>query len=188
MMPHCKTEGQFELFEDAAPAPSAHAPKIALPFQRSAEIDMRRIGKILGISSATVQRMIEAKLFNSYKIPGGRPRIEYESVVEYCNRLRLEYRITSNPLHKIRGRRYRDEQLLPFPLKDTITFAEVQRMLDCTKETVMRLIEEGRLSAYQVYIGMRGSPWRIQRSSFARYLESLKQPAAPSRDSSPTRL
>lgn len=188
MMPHCKSDNQFELFESAA-TDGQRPPKLALPFQRSAEVDIKRIARILAISTSSVLRMIKAGLIRSISIPGeSQPRVNYDAVVEYCNRLRLEYRITDRLLPKLQGRRHREEELLPFPLHDSIGIAEVQERLQCTKEVARRLIEEGALIAYQVYISERGSPWRIQRQSLDRYIESLHLANACSRQQSPSRL
>jgi len=188
MMPHCKRDSQFELFDHPGHE-AERPPKLALPFQRKAEIDPKRIARILGTSPSTVMRMVRSGLIRSITLPNEkRPRIEYDAVVEYCNRLRLEYRISTRILGKLHGRRYRDEDLLPFPLRDTISVQVVEKALECTKETVRCLIEEGVLVAYQVWIGQRGSPWRIQRQSLERHIESLHAAASPSRHDAPSRL
>ena len=178
MMPHCQSDEQFELFE--SPAPKAeHAPKLALPFQRSAEVDKARVAKIFGVSQPTVFRMIEAKLFRTYPHPSGKGRrIEYDSVVAYCNRLRLEYRISEQMVRPPRGRRLRDEDLLPFPLKDTVDLKYVCRVLDCDGSAAQHLIEEGALTGYQVQIGRAGCPWRIYLPSLERYVASLHAEAS----------
>lgn len=190
MMPHCQSDAQFELFESPTPA-AERPPKLELPFQRSAEIDKARVAKILGVSHATASRMVEAKLFRAYRSPGEKIlRIEYDSVVAYCNRLRLEYRISEKMIERPRGRRLRDEDLLPFPLKDTISLKEVCRVLDCDGSAAQRLIEEGALTGYQVQIGRAGCPWRVHLPSLERYVASLhaEAAAAPSPHRSPSRL
>jgi len=188
MMPHCKRDSQFELFDHPGHE-AERPPKLALPFQRKAEIDPKRVARILFVSNSTVMRLLKKGLIRSLSIPGERrPRIPYEAVVDYCNRLRLEYRISTRSLGKLQGRRYRDDELLPFPWRDTIGMAEAQAALECTKEVVRILIEEGILIAYQVFIGEPGSPWRIQKQSLERYMESLRIAAAPSRHDAPSRL
>jgi hypothetical protein len=188
MLPHCKSDIQFELFE--APAPAAQpTPRLALPFQRSQEIDLGRAASILGSNPFTVRRMVLAKLFRAYQLPGSKQyRIEYNSVVDYCNQLRLHYRISEDRLLRkpLRGR-LRDEDLLPFPMAATIGVAEVRAALDCTHTTVLHLLEEGALVGYQLFIDLRGCPWRIYAPSLERYLQDLRiasAPVAPSHDRS----
>jgi len=189
MKPHCERESQFELFETGAPAAEL-TPKLALPFQRSQEIDIRRVAKILAVGDITAYRMVRAGLFpGAYQVSGSKQqqwRIAYSSVVEYCNRLRLEYRISSRAVTPIPGRRHRDEELLPFPMAETIGVAEVRAALDCTHKAVLHMLDEGTLTGYQVLILTRGCPWRIYSRSLDRYLSSLRttaRSASPSRDS-----
>lgn len=173
MMPHCKRESQFELFEEIAAGDAAAAPKIALPFQRSAEVDMRRARKILGISGQTVQRMIRAGLLRGYPGIGG-TRIEYQSIVAHCNDLRLQYHISAASSPRAAVGRQRDRDILPFPLDETIYTADAMVRLDCSKQAVLHLIEEGALVAYRVGASLgAGAPWRIHEKSLDRYLASL---------------
>lgn len=185
MLPHTR-EGQFELFSlDEQPRAAApHSPRYELPFQRSEEVDIARIARILGVNRCTVFRLLDADLIRSYKLPAGKRRIEYNSVVEYCDRLRVEYRISARAVRPLRGRRHRDEDLLPFPLVDTIGIAEVREALDCTHTSALYMLEEGKLVGYQVFIRRRGCPWRISRTSLERYIESLRQRVASSRQES----
>ena len=183
MKPHCERDHQFELFD--TPAPLAElAPKLVLPFQRSEEVDINRVARILGVNRTTVCRMLEAGVIHNFRIGRGRPRIEYNSVVEYCDRLRVEYRISSRAVLPLKGRRHRDRDLLPFPLDETIGVSDVRAMLDCPRETVQFLIEEGTLIGYK--LSDSGSPWRIWKRSVERSIARgdlivRKFPVAPLR-------
>jgi hypothetical protein len=64
--------------------------------------------------------------------------------------------------------RHRDEDLLPFPLEDTIFSAEARAALGYEDlRPLVFLIEEGHFDAYQLF---RESAWRISRSSFTAFL------------------
>jgi hypothetical protein len=177
MMPHCKRESQFELFETLSPAATAAAPKLALPFQSSEEIDLQRFRKILGISGSTARRMLHARTVRSYPGPSGL-RLEYDSVIAYCSRLRLHYRIPERRLPRAGGR-LGDRDLLPFPLDETIYVSEITEILRCSTGSIISLIDEGKLTAYQIAIDTPGCPWRVWRTSLQRYVESLHAAAAP---------
>lgn len=170
------TNSQFELFEGFEPM-AARAPKLALPFQRSSEIDVERTRRILGVSNRTVHRMLENGLIRAYRAPDTKNaawRIEYSSVVEYCDKLRVRYCI-SDQRAGLNGsrKRYRDHELLPFPLSETIYLADVQERLECSDQAVVHLIQTGSLVGYQVLFEQRGSPWRIYAPSLDRYIASL---------------
>jgi hypothetical protein len=66
--------------------------------------------------------------------------------------------------------RHRDEDLLPFPLRDTIPMAPVLEALGYYDNgPVVNLIEEGRFDAYKLPNDYR---WRISHSSFQRFLQN----------------
>jgi hypothetical protein len=156
MMPHCKRDSQFELFESRPEGKLA--PKLDLPFQRSSEVDVRRVASILAVSQNTVLSMLE-----------------YDSVIEHCNQLRVHYRISEDRLlRKPAHGRLRDEDLLPFPIAQTVFAKEVQRRLDIARQNVIYLIEQGDLVGYQVLIDLKASPYRIYRPSLERYMASLR--------------
>jgi hypothetical protein len=182
---------QIELFEGFEPT-AARAPKLELPFQRSNEIDVQRARAILGVTERTLYGMLERHLIRGYRHPGERSpwHIEYDSIVEYCDRLRVLHCISDQRAGLTPGRRrYRDHELLPFPLSETIYMADVRARLDCSKDSVLHLIQSGALVAYQVIFEQIGSAWRIQASSLDRYVESLhvmagkRQSARPSASS-----
>lgn len=172
-MPHCKSDAQFEIF-DAAPQPGELSPRLELPFQPNQSIDVARVAKIFAISKQTANRIVEKGLLRRFRI-GQSWLVEYNSVVDYCNHLRVHYRISEDRLLRkpVRGR-LRDEDLLPFPIADTMLAKEVQQRLSIPCQGVINLIEQGDLTGYQILIESGGpSPWRIYRPSLDRYLASL---------------
>ena len=67
--------------------------------------------------------------------------------------------------------RYRDEDLLPFPLHDTVTAQEAARALGFEGlHPVVNRIESGCFEAYQI---MPGSNWRVSRSSLMAFIKGL---------------
>ena len=148
MMPHCQHYSQFELFAEFHPAECA--PKLELPFQGSAQIDLKRLQRILGIDPRTMRRMIHEKAFRSFCGPSGR-RIEYDSVVDFCNKLRVEFGISA-----------------------------CSAILDCSVGACIGLIDEGKLVAYKIRNGHIKCPWRIHRPSLERYIASLHAQARTS--------
>lgn len=178
---------QLDLFGGEKPAALA-SPKLALPFQRSEEVDVPRVARILGVSKRTVRRMCHANLLRAYRTGDiAYLRIEYTSVVEYCDRLCIENHIP-NRRGALTGarRRFRDSEILPFPLSETIGVPECSRRLGLSKAATIHLIEEGLLVAYQLLIDTTGCPWRVHAPSFERYLASLHERAATVRPSART--
>lgn len=156
--------------------------QILLPFAEKEWISVERCCTILDIGVATFYRLRERR------DPHGRPLIEvtdyglgrrqrvlYISIVAYCDRLRERHAIPDqrpplpNPIF-----RHRDEDLLPFALSDTIYVPEALSCLGYdSKNVVFHLCEEGAFWAYQI-LPEPGSPWRISRSDFRRWLESCR--------------
>jgi len=176
------TVSQLALFEAFDPKVE-RAPKLGLPFQKTQEIDVERARKILGVSKWTMRRMLENHLIRAYRARDKRGswRIEYSSVVEYCDKLRVQHCISSSRIN-LEGtrRRNRDRELLPFPLDETIYVAKVQERLECGATAVVHLIETGDLVGYQVLFETTGCPWRIHAPSVDRYLASLHAMAGKS--------
>jgi hypothetical protein len=184
MMPHCRQDSQFELFETT---PKAEAtPRLELPFQRSQQIDAKRLAVMLGVTYVTASRMIRDKLFRTFRGANGAHRIEYDCVVEYCDRLCLHYRIPRKVRRQPGLGRLRDRDVLPFPIDETISVSDVRERLDCSAGVVERLIDEGVLVAYQLRIDQAGVPFRIHAPSLERYIASLHVQAA-STSRQPTR-
>lgn len=173
MHEHC----QLELFCEKPEA--SRPPKLGLPFQRSKEVSIERVAKILHVSKMTVRRMLHRQLIRAYPLHESRAqwRIEYDAVVEYCDQLRVHNAISDKRILRPGSRRYRDEDLLPFPLSETISVAEVEKRLDCSQRLVIDLIESGVIVAYQILIDARGCPWRIHGPSFERHMASLHERA-----------
>ena len=179
---------QLDLFGGEKPVALA-APKLALPFQRTEEVDVHRVARILGVSKKTVRRMCQAKHLRAYRTDDRRApfRIEYASVVEYCDRLCVENHIP-NRRGVLTGarRRFRDCEILPFPLAETIGVPEVSRRVGLSTMASIHLIEEGVLVAYQLLIDTPGCPWRIHAPSLERYLASRHAMAASTRHAGTT--
>jgi hypothetical protein len=178
---------QFELFESFNPEAS-RAPKLELPFQKSSEIDVKRAQRILGITKRSIHRMLQDKRLSGYRAvdKNSSPwRIEYSSVVAYCDKLRMIYAISDRRVGRKPGARCRDHELLPFPLSETIGAAEVRKRLDCSHAAVLHLIDTGSLVGYQV-VETTGSPWRIHAPSLEAYIRSLHVMAGKGPSSRPS--
>jgi excisionase family DNA binding protein len=176
---------QLELFPDFVPA-ATRAPKLALPWTEREEIDVQRAARILGISKATVLRIAHSGQLRYYTLTGddSSSRILYESVVDYCDRLRLHYLIPAR--HKrIPGRRLRDDQVLPFPLAETVGIDYVKQALHCQDKTVCALIDSGDLVAYKINQDSSRGHWRIHLPSVERYIARLHRMARPGNQAGP---
>ncbi|MFC6645487.1 helix-turn-helix domain-containing protein [Granulicella cerasi] len=176
-------EGQTHIFSPEVMATiTGHrirsVPNLALPFPRTAEVSVERVSEILGVSTRSVLRLVQAKLFAAYSPggPGTMTRIKFDSLVEFCDNLRLAAGVAPRkPSPK--GLRPRADDLLPFSLEDTITTERVMDVLDCGKTLVTELIEAGTLTAYKI-INKPSAPWRIDVRSLERYMEKLRAQAA----------
>lgn len=144
-----------------------------LPFAEKEYISVKRAAEILGVSRNTVHWLHEEKVIEmvDYR-KGAHKRVKYSSILELCDALRKKYGIAdrrqplSNPMF-----RHKDEDLLPFPLSDTIYMAEALSILGYeSMEAVRSMIEEGLFEGYQL---REGGPWRISRSSLAAFLQKV---------------
>lgn len=158
--------------------PTADRPQFLLPFAEKEWITVDRAERILGVDTGVIYRLRELRDQQGQPYlsvvdygRGNRKRVLYSSVVRYCDYLRRRYAIRDRrpPLdHPIF--RHRDEDLLPFPLSDTIdTRAALAYTAYDSTFSIHKRIEEGAFEAYQI-LPLRGSPWRISRSSFARWI------------------
>lgn len=172
MMPHCKRDSQYELFESDPRAEAGASTKIALPFQRSAEIDLRRARLILGVSGQTMVRLIRAGSIRGHLYLGAY-RIEYQSLLSYCDELCLKYMIARPRPAKSPLGRIRDRDMLPFPLDETVYMKDVTARLDCSIQAAIHLIEKGALVAYKVGVDGAGAPWRVHDKSLDRHIATL---------------
>ncbi len=181
------TDLQIEMFEGHRPT-AEPSPRLVLPFQRNEDIDVARTAKILGVSTRLIIDLIEDGLLpGAYRLVGTKSpyRILYTSVVEYCENLRVRYCIADHRPPLAKGRRRRDEDLLPFPLSDTMSVRECAQMLDCDPKSIVKLIDVGHLVGYQIRVETCGSPWRISRASLNRYVDNLHAMARRGMPSSP---
>jgi excisionase family DNA binding protein len=151
--------------------------QLLLPFAEKEYIDVRRAARILGVTYMTIPNLyaagrIEMIDYAKHK----RKRVKYASVVALCDRLREHFGIPDRraPL-PVPYFRHRDEDLLPFPLSDTIYVEEVARILGYDSPSPVRqMIDEGRFEAYKI---SGFSPWRISRTSLAAYLQGVHEHA-----------
>lgn len=133
-------------------------------------VDVKRSGQILGVSWAVIVRLADQ---GHLRLVGYRPRgwkrVSYKSIVEHCNRLREEYAIPDRrPALSSPVMRCRDEDLLPFPLRDTIGVIDIQPVLGFSTDVPVRKILEKRL--FECYRLHPSAPWRIFAPSFREYL------------------
>jgi hypothetical protein len=147
--------------------------QLLLPFAEKEYISVERTAKILGVRYGTVFDMYRAGLIEmvDYR-KGARKRVKYSSIVAHCDLLRERYQIAdrrlplSNPML-----RHRDDDLLPFPMSDTIHMKEVMAILGYeSHEPVRGMIHEGLFEGYQI---CEGGLWRISRSSLAAFLQKV---------------
>jgi hypothetical protein len=138
-------------------------------------IDAHRACGILGVSYGTLGRMVQGGMLewaDSEKLAW--KRVRYYSIVEFCDRLRRDHSIRDRRLALSPGYvRHRDEDLLPFQLRDTMTAQEALSLLGLAKlHSLVRLHRNGCFDAYQF---SPQAAWRVSRSSLLSY---LKQPPA----------
>lgn len=151
--------------------------QLLLPFAEREYIDVKRAARILGVSEWSVRDLYSSghiQMIDYAKRK--RKRVNYQSIVDLCDRLRKKYCIEDRrPQLAASFFRHRDADLLPFPLEDTINLEHVAMILGYASTTpVYLMIEEGRFDAYQL---SSRSPWRISRSSLAHYLQSVRSRA-----------
>jgi hypothetical protein len=154
--------------------------QLILPFAEKEYVDVARTARIFGVGVSTVYRMAEetyrdghaAIKLVSYRHQA-RKRVLYSSIVAFCDFLRAEYGIEDRrPKLDHPMLRHRDEDLLPFPLTDTIYSAEALAALGYDdRRPLVYLIEEGRFDAYRL---SNEYTWRISRTSFKRFLDQTR--------------
>lgn len=153
--------------------------QLILPFAEREYVNVPRAAHILGVSFATIYRLASSRdggraplVLVSYR-HGARKRVLYSSIVHFCDVLRARFYIADRrpPLDHPMFR-HRDEDLLPFPLSDTIYSAEALGALGYEdRRPLTRLIEEGKFEAYQLW---PESAWRISRTSFLKFLSETR--------------
>jgi hypothetical protein len=157
-----------------------NADQLILPFAEKEYVNVGRTARILGVGITTVYRLARLQDKTGHTLltlveyrPQARKRILYSSIVRFCDSLRARFGIEDRrPKLDHPMFRHRDEDLLPFPLSDTIGSIEALSALGYEDiRPLVCLIEEGRFDAYQF---LRESPWRISRSSFKTFLAATR--------------
>lgn len=153
--------------------------QILLPFAEKEWISVERTMAILSVPISTLYRIRAAHDAQGRPFidvadwgVGRRKRVLYASVVRYCDYLRQRYGIPDRrpPLANAIFR-HRDEDLLPFPIRDTIGVRQAMALLGYeTRRPISLLAEEGKFEAYRL-LEIEGSPWRISRSSIGAWME-----------------
>jgi excisionase family DNA binding protein len=150
-----------------------------LPFPDEKTIDMARCCSILHQTSYVVRRLASTPLrpgssemcLDAYNTMRCAPlRIDYDSLVRFLDMLRDKHGIVDQRPAPIWGR-HRDDDLLPFPWSDTMTVEDAADALSIGRSKVRLRIEAGKFEAYQL---VPVSPWRISRSSLAKYVASFR--------------
>ena len=150
-------------------------PQYLLPFAEREYVDMKRAQRILGASWMTVSRLADEGLLDIIEYRRrGRKKVRYASIVDFCDNLRRHYQIPDRrPRLSAVYLRHRDEDLLPFRLRDTMSSEEaLAAMGTANRRIIPELVEEGRFEAYRLVIG---APWRISRPSFVEYLAEVQK-------------
>lgn len=147
------------------------------PFAAKEYVDRRRACGILGVGLRTLERLAASGRVGYIDLrKKSHKRLQYQSIVDFCDRLRQESKIADRRPQLAPHLRHRDEDLLPFPLADTIHAEEACELLGFRHlQPVVRLIEEGKFEAYQLAAQAPGA------SRAARSMPSWKKCAAPSR-------
>ena len=151
-------------------------PGCLLPATDNKFVDVNRVCAILGVTAPTVVRLLENDHLRGYRLRDSAPwLIEYESVVELCDHLRVEYHIADRRATRSRkpDGRWRDADLLPFPIADTVYTQDVMTGLNLPRIGAIRLCEEGRFECYRL-MPVAGVPWRISKTSLFEYCDQLK--------------
>jgi len=154
-------------------AAAANDGQLALPFADYELISSMRAQRILGVGPTVMHRLLTHRpvLFDSLQRgPHGRHLIRYWSLVAYLDRVRDRHGIPDRrPPLMHPGARYRDVDLLPFPLTDTVDTIAAGEVMMLGTRNVLDRIESGAIEAYRLEGNGR---WRISRRSLAAYIQS----------------
>ena len=144
----------------------------ALPLSDRGTIDIKRLSRILGCSGSVATHLLRKQRIAAYRLGDRHPWvIDYNSVVAFCDALCLRYLIPVRRRTRTLMGRYRDVDLLPFPMSDTMSVADAEKALSRSKFIIHSLIQTGSLMAYRLD---EESSWRISRPSFIAYVQTLK--------------
>lgn len=148
--------------------------QLILPFAQRDYIDMNHACRILGASWTTLTLLHKQGEIHiiDYRARAWK-RVHYRSLVAFCDRLRARYLIPDRkPQLEAEFLRYRDEDVLPFPLRDTISMATALSALGYSRQSsVESLIDMGKIEAYKL---LKGGHWRISASSLQKYLQQFE--------------
>jgi hypothetical protein len=169
----------------AIPEPAPLRDGEALPLPDKLAIDLNRVMSILGCNKNFATHLVRSKHLAAYRIGTSPWLVEYQSVVDLCNGLRVRYGIRDRRDAKRHNGRWRDEDLLPFPLRDTITVEAVAAALGRSKYSVIKLVESGVFDAYRLP-SFRN--WRISQTSFHHYVQQLRSNFEAARQSARQKL
>ena len=79
------------------------------------------------------------------------------------------------PTHYMRDKVSRNQMLMPWVPSETISTGDAAAMMQCCKDTIRELLEDGTIKGYRIRPNTKCSPWRVYRKSVERYIESLKR-------------
>lgn len=164
------------------PAQIERPGQILLPFAEKEWIDQERTMRILGVGSLRTLYLLRRPRRDQPYLEvlrygrGLRHRVLYSSVVCYCDWLREYHGIPDRrPQLDSPIFRHRDQDLLPFPLADTITTAEALAMTAYESgSSLRRRMAVGAFHCYRLVPDCATSPWRISRTDFARWLADAR--------------
>jgi excisionase family DNA binding protein len=71
------------------------------------------------------------------------------------------------------GLRPPDQLLLPWSPRYTISMQRAAEILDVSKQTIGRMIEEGELKAYKARPDKSNSAWRVSYDSLLAHIEKI---------------
>jgi hypothetical protein len=149
-----------------------------LPFAEREYISVQRTARILGIGYSTVFDLHRARRIEMIDYRHHAPkRVKYSSVVAFCDFLRAQYSIPDRrPPLSYSFLRHKDEELLPFPMSDTMYVKEAREYLGFDSfQSVRNLLEQAYFEGYKI---SPSSTWRISRTSFTAFVEKSHGPKA----------
>lgn len=143
-------------------------------------ISLDRACRILGVGEFVIRQLASTpregggfRLEVADRSYGARRRVLYSSIVSFCDELGRTYNIRNRRRATDPSAAREDEDLLPFPLTDTIGVREACQIVGCaSSRRIIRLIKNGSFDAYRL-ADDSGSPWRISRLSLCAWLAAF---------------
>ena len=77
----------------------------------------------------------------------------------------------------LRDKLQKNQMIMPWGKSDTISTDDAAAMMQCHKDTVRALLDEGKLDGYRIRPHKRKSPWRVYRFSVERYIAKVLEAA-----------